>query len=132
VLGELVRPLSFRLGTCALDIIGARFVRDVENGEIVVISEEGVESLRPFPPRPMRPCIFEYIYFARPDSVVHGRRSTSVRKAMGAELARERASKPTSSCRCRTQGCPPRSAMRRRPEFRSNSALSAFSCRRAP
>jgi amidophosphoribosyltransferase len=89
VIGELDGHYLLASETCALDIIGARFVRDVENGEIVVISKEGVESLRPFPPRPMRPCIFEYIYFARPDSIVHGRPVYNVRKAMGAELARE-------------------------------------------
>ncbi|ACK49387.1 amidophosphoribosyltransferase [Methylocella silvestris BL2] len=89
VIGELDGHYILASETCALDIIGARFVRDVENGEIVVISKEGIESLHPFPPRPMRPCIFEYIYFARPDSVVHGRPVYNVRKAMGAELARE-------------------------------------------
>ncbi len=89
VLGELDGHYILASETCALDIIGARFVRDIENGEIVVISEEGIESLRPFPIRPMRPCIFEYIYFARPDSIVHGRPVYNVRKAMGAELARE-------------------------------------------
>ena len=89
VLGELDGRYILASETCALDIIGARFVRDIENGEIVVISEEGIESLRPFPPRPMRPCIFEYIYFARPDSIVHGLPVYNVRKAMGAELARE-------------------------------------------
>ena len=76
-------------------MIGARFVRDVENGEIVVIAEKtrenptGIESHKPFPPQPARPCIFEYIYFARPDSVVHGRNVYDVRKKMGAQLARE-------------------------------------------
>ncbi len=89
VLGELDGHYLLASETCALDIIGAHFVRDIENGEIVVISEDGVESLRPFPPRPMRPCIFEYIYFARPDSIVHGRPVYNVRKEMGAELARE-------------------------------------------
>jgi amidophosphoribosyltransferase len=89
VLGELNGHYILASETCALDIIGARFVRDVENGEIVVISEDGIESLRPFPKKPMRPCIFEYIYFARPDSIVHGRSVYNVRKAMGAELARE-------------------------------------------
>src|SRR5471030_2625248 len=59
--------------TCALDIIGAKFVRDIANGEVVVIYAEGAHSLRPFPPQRMRPCIFEYVYFARPDSIVHGR-----------------------------------------------------------
>jgi amidophosphoribosyltransferase len=90
VIGELNGKFILASETCALDIIGARFVRDVMNGEIVIISENGLESLRPFPPQPMRPCIFEYIYFARPDSVVHGRPVYQVRKAMGAELARER------------------------------------------
>ena len=89
VLGELDGHYIFASETCALDIIGAHFVRDVENGEIIVVSESGVESHKPFPPTPARPCIFEYIYFARPDSVVHGRSVYDVRKRMGAELARE-------------------------------------------
>ncbi|MCL2453026.1 MAG: amidophosphoribosyltransferase [Alphaproteobacteria bacterium] len=89
VLGELDGHYILASETCALDIIGARFVRDIANGEIVVISEDGVESLRPFPPRPARPCIFEYIYFARPDSIVQGKPVYLVRKAMGAELAWE-------------------------------------------
>jgi len=89
VLGELEGCPILCSETCALDIIGARFVRDVENGEVVVISGGGVESLRPFPRQRMRPCIFEYVYFARPDSIVHGRSVYAARKAMGAELARE-------------------------------------------
>jgi len=89
VLGELDGCPILASETCALDIIGAKFIRDIENGEIVVISREGVQSLHPFPPRPQRPCIFEYIYFARPDSIVHGRPVYAARKAMGAELARE-------------------------------------------
>jgi amidophosphoribosyltransferase len=89
VLGELNGCPILASETCALDIIGAKFVRDIENGEVVVISREGVQSLRPFPPQRMRPCIFEYIYFARPDSIVHGRSVYDARQAMGAELARE-------------------------------------------
>jgi amidophosphoribosyltransferase len=89
VLGELDGCPILTSETCALDILGAKFVRDVENGEVVVIDENGVTSLKPFPPRKARPCIFEYIYFARPDSVVHGRSVYDARKAMGAELARE-------------------------------------------
>jgi amidophosphoribosyltransferase len=89
VLGELDGRYILCSETCALDIIGARFVRDVENGEIVVISEEGIESITPFPRIPARPCIFEYIYFSRPDSVVHGRNVYEVRKRFGAELAAE-------------------------------------------
>ena len=75
--------------TCALDIIGAQYVRDVENGEVVIFDEEGFQSHKPFPPMPARPCIFEYIYFSRPDSIVGGRNVYDVRKTMGAELARE-------------------------------------------
>ncbi len=75
--------------TCALDIIGATYVRDVENGEVVIFDEDGMQSHKPFPPQAARPCIFEYIYFARPDSIVGGRPVYDVRKAMGAELARE-------------------------------------------
>ena len=90
VIGELDGKYILASETCALDIIGARFVRDVANGEVVVISENGLASLKPFPAQRMRPCIFEYIYFARPDSVVHGRQVYDVRKAMGVELAREK------------------------------------------
>ena len=75
--------------TCALDIIGAKYVRDVENGEVVVFDEDGMHSHKPFPPMAARPCIFEYIYFSRPDSVVGGRNVYDVRKTMGAQLARE-------------------------------------------
>jgi amidophosphoribosyltransferase len=91
VLGELDGAPILASETCALDIIGAKFVRDVENGEIVVCSETGIESIKPFAAVPMRPCIFEYIYFARPDSIVHGRPVYELRKRMGAELAREAA-----------------------------------------
>jgi len=89
VIGELEGRYILASETCALDIIGARFVRDVENGEVVVISDEGIESVRPFPPQRMRPDVFEYIYFARPDSVVNGRSVYDTRKAMGAQLSRE-------------------------------------------
>lgn len=89
VLGELDGCYILASETCALDIIGAKFIRDVENGEVIVIDESGIQSLKPFPPRVMRPCIFEYVYFARPDSIVHGRSVYDIRKNMGAELARE-------------------------------------------
>jgi amidophosphoribosyltransferase len=93
-----VRPLVLgRLGdshivtseSCALDIIGAEFLRDVAPGEMVVLDQAGVHSLRPFPDAPHRFCIFENIYFARPDSVVEGASIYQVRKNIGAELARE-------------------------------------------
>jgi amidophosphoribosyltransferase len=89
VIGELDGHYIFASETCALDIIGARFVRDVENGEVVIISEDGIESIKPFKARAARPCIFEYIYFARPDSVVNGRAVYDVRKQIGAILAQE-------------------------------------------
>lgn len=75
--------------TCGIDIINAEFVRDIEPGEMVIIDKNGVRSLRPFPPAPKRFCVFEYIYFARPDSSAEGRSVYEVRKAIGAELARE-------------------------------------------
>jgi amidophosphoribosyltransferase len=89
VLGELDGAPILASETCALDIIGARYIRDVENGEIIVCSEDGIESIKPFPQQPARPCIFEYIYFARPDSIVHGHSVYDMRKLMGAVLAQE-------------------------------------------
>jgi len=89
VLGKLDDSWVLASETCALDIIGAHFVRDIEAGEMVVITEDGVESLRPFQPMRSRFCIFEYVYFARPDSNVEGRNVYEVRKRIGAELARE-------------------------------------------
>jgi amidophosphoribosyltransferase len=89
VLGELDGFPILTSETCALDIIGANFVRDIENGEVIVLDENGLTTFKPFPPKAARPCIFEYVYFARPDSVVHGRSVYDARKAMGAELARE-------------------------------------------
>ncbi len=75
--------------SCALDIVGAEFVRDVEPGEIVVINDAGVRSIRPFGPTRARFCVFEYVYFARPDSVMEGMPVYEARKRIGAELARE-------------------------------------------
>jgi amidophosphoribosyltransferase len=89
VLGRLDGCPILASETCALDIIGAKYVRDIENGEVVVFDEDGQHSHKPFPPMQARPCIFEYIYFARPDSIVGGRNVYDVRKTMGAELARE-------------------------------------------
>src|SRR5215470_11497741 len=75
--------------TCALDIVGADFVRDVEPGEVVVINDQGVHSIKPFGRARERFCVFEYIYFARPDSVMEGTSIYEARKRIGAELARE-------------------------------------------
>ncbi len=89
VLGELDGKSVFASETRALDMIGARFVRDVEHGEMIVISASGMQSLRPFPAERARPCVFEYVYFAMPDSVVNGRSVYNVRKRLGRRLARE-------------------------------------------
>lgn len=91
VLGDLDGKPVLASETCALDMIGARFVRDIEHGEMVIIDHNGIESLRPFPAARARPCIFEYVYFARPDSVVNGRSVYEVRKRMGRRLAMESA-----------------------------------------
>ncbi len=89
VIGRLGSSYVLASETCALDMVGAEFLREVENGEVVAITEDGIESHRPFPMRPPRPCIFEYIYFARPDSVIGGRTVYDVRKQMGVQMARE-------------------------------------------
>ena len=89
VLGKLAESWIVASETCALDIIGAEFVRDVEPGEIVIIGAGGVKSLKPFVEEARRLCVFEYIYFARPDSVVEGQSVYEARKRIGRELARE-------------------------------------------
>ena len=89
VIGELDGHYILASETCALDIIGAQFLREVENGEIVVITDKGIESIKPFPPLKARPCIFEYIYFSRPDSIVGGMNVYECRKAFGKQLAKE-------------------------------------------
>ena len=75
--------------TCALDLIDGEFVREVEPGEMVIIDADGIQSLRPFPRQPRRSCVFEHIYFARPDSVVFGRSVYGQRVALGSLLAEE-------------------------------------------
>src|SRR5271157_6038661 len=89
VLGQLGDAWILSSETCALDIIGADFVRDVAAGEIVIIGARGIESLLPFGRRESRFCVFEHIYFARPDSVVEGTSVYEARKRIGRELARE-------------------------------------------
>jgi len=89
VLGDLGGKPVFASETRALEMIGARFVRDVEHGEMVVVDQDGVESIRPFPAAKARPCVFEYVYFAMPDSIVNGRSVYEVRKRMGRRLAQE-------------------------------------------
>ena len=89
VLGRIGDAWIMTSETCALDIIGAEFVRDVEPGELIVVDDDGLHSHKPNPPTRKRFCIFEYIYFARPDSHVEGRNVYEARKAIGAEIARE-------------------------------------------
>ncbi len=89
VMGKLGEATIFASETVALDVIGATYLRSVEPGELVIVSERGVESHRPFAPARPRPCIFEHVYFSRPDSIVDGASVYTVRKAIGAELARE-------------------------------------------
>lgn len=89
VLGDLDGSYVLSSETCALDIIGARYVRDIEPGEMVVINEEGIESHFPFEKEKPRFCVFEYVYFSRPDSLVQGESVYAVRKRIGEELARE-------------------------------------------
>ena len=89
VLGRLDSAYILASETCALDIIGAQFIRDIEPGEMIIIDDEGVRSIKPFAKVPRRFCIFEYIYFARPDSTMEGRNVYEVRKRIGVELARE-------------------------------------------
>jgi amidophosphoribosyltransferase len=89
VMGKLGEATIFASETVALDVIGASFIRDVDPGELVVINSSGLRSFRPFEKAEPRPCIFEHVYFSRPDSVVDGTSVYEVRKAIGAELSRE-------------------------------------------
>ncbi len=89
LIGKLGSSYVLASETCALDIIGANFVREVENGEIVLIEKNQLTSIKPFPPRKVRPCVFEYIYFARPDSLIDNKTAYEHRKNLGVELAKE-------------------------------------------
>ena len=89
VIGKLKNCYVLASETCALDIIGAKYLRDVENGEIVVIENNKLESIKPFPQKKIRPCVFEYIYFSRPDSILNGKTAYEYRKNFGAQLAKE-------------------------------------------
>ncbi len=89
VIGKLKNSYVFASETCALDIIGAKFLREVENGEIVYVENDELKSLKPFSPKKIRPCVFEYIYFSRPDSILNGKTAYEYRKNYGAQLAKE-------------------------------------------
>jgi amidophosphoribosyltransferase len=89
VLGQLKDAPVVASETCALDLINAHFVREIEPGEIVVFHEKGTKSYKPFPKAPLTPCIFEFIYFARPDSFIFDRNVYEVRRSLGVQLAKE-------------------------------------------
>ncbi len=89
VIGKLGNSYVLASETCAFDIIGAKFVREVENGEIVLIENNELKSIKPFPSKKVRPCVFEYIYFSRPDSLIGGKTAYEHRKNIGRELAKE-------------------------------------------
>ena len=89
VIGKLKDSYILASETCALDIAGANFIREVENGEIITIENKTLKSIKPFPKQKPRPCIFEYIYFARPDSLINGKCAYEYRKSLGSELAKE-------------------------------------------
>jgi amidophosphoribosyltransferase len=89
VLGQLKDAPVIASETCAFDLIGAKFVREIEPGEILLINGEGIKSFKPFPQKPRHQCIFEFIYFARPDSFIFNRNVYEVRKSFGVQLAKE-------------------------------------------
>ena len=89
VIGKLKNSFILASETCALDIVGASFIREVDNGEIVFIENQELKSIKPFPKQRSRPCVFEYIYFARPDSIINNKCAYEYRKKLGVELAKE-------------------------------------------
>lgn len=89
VIGKIKNSYVFASETCALDIIGAKYIRDVENGEIVFVENDELNSIKPFPQKKIRPCVFEYIYFSRPDSILNNKCAYEYRKNFGSELAKE-------------------------------------------
>ena len=89
MLGKVGEGWALASETCAFDIIGAEFVREIKPGEMVVITEDGIETFKPFDRRPSRFCIFEHVYFSRPDSILGGQSVYTTRRQIGVELARE-------------------------------------------
>jgi amidophosphoribosyltransferase len=89
ILGKIKNSYVLASETCALDIIGAKFIREIENGEVIIIEKDTLKSVKPFPKKKSRPCIFEYIYFARPDSLLKDKCAYEYRKNFGCELAKE-------------------------------------------
>ena len=89
VLGKLKNSYVLASETCAFDIIGAKFIREIDNGEIIVIEDGNLKSIKPFTTKKSRPCVFEYVYFSRPDSYIKGKCAYEYRKNFGYELAKE-------------------------------------------
>ncbi len=89
VLGKIGEAHVLASETCALDMMGAEMIREIEPGEVIIITENGIRTYNPFPSQSIRPCLFEYVYFARPDSIVQGRSVYEVRRRMGHQLAME-------------------------------------------
>ena len=101
-----------------MDLIGATYLRDVEPGEVVVISESGLKPLRPFSSAPKAQCIFEHVYFSRPDSYVFGESVNEIRTEFGRKLARESGVEADVVVPIPDSACAARSATRKRPAFR--------------
>jgi len=123
VLGRLGNAWILSSETCAFDIIGAEFVREVEPGEMVIITEKGIESHRPFEPQRSRFCVFEYVYFSRPDSVIGGLSVYETRRRIGVELAREAPVEADIVCPVPDSGTP--AAIGFRPWGSSATSMSA-------
>jgi amidophosphoribosyltransferase len=132
-LGRLGEAWVFASETCALDIVGAEFVREIAPGEVLAVDGGGMRSLFPLGRRELRRCVFEHVYFARPDSHIFGGSSTAP-AGRSAGASRSSAPRPTrsSSSACPTRPTRPRSATRRRPGCRSSSRSSATTTSAAP
>lgn len=124
VLGRLGDAHVLASESCALDVVGAAYVRDIEPGEMVIIDHEGVHSRRPFGDNPSRFCIFEYIYFARPDSYIGGTLFMKCARISAENLPAKRpVNRPISLFRFLIRACRPPSAMRRKVALLSSLAL---------
>jgi amidophosphoribosyltransferase len=118
-LGKLGDSWLVASETCAFDLLNAQYVREIEPGEMVRISRSGIESIHFAPEKPLQQCIFEHVYFARPDSIILAAPSTKAGKRSAARWPKSIQRMPTLSCLFRTRECPRRSAMRWSPAFHS-------------
>ena len=90
VLGKIKNSYVLASETCAFDIIGAKFIREIENGEIVVIENNNLKSIKPFTKKRARPCVFEYVYFSRPDSYLKGKCAYEYRKEFWLRISKRK------------------------------------------